>query len=379
MTRIYFVRHAESYGNITRRAYGHFDGLVTPRGYKQIELLKKRFLNVHIDAVYSSDLTRAVETAKAISSAHGLPVKTTPKLREILLGDWEELPWGEIPSRFPEQHRNWVERPALFQAENGENFHQVSKRMREALEEIISENEGRTVAVVSHSAALRALINSIKNGGKLKELEKAPRGDNTCVSLFEYDNGNYKEIFLNDNSHLADMSVFGDELRWTEERKKLGKNLRFELASLPKDTERVRTYYSLAWHDVFGDDISDIRAVDRKVKSGLRRDGKAVAFGINNAGDAGMIVCDPSAHVCKDAGHISCIYVKPEYRRLGYGIQLIGHAMSNYAGEGKKFLSIRVSQKNTAACEFYKKYGFFEDHREQDGDTVQIVMLLKIA
>ena len=52
MTEIYLIRHAESFGNLTRRAYGWYDGLVTPKGYKQIKCLEKRFSDIKIDAVY---------------------------------------------------------------------------------------------------------------------------------------------------------------------------------------------------------------------------------------------------------------------------------------------------------------------------------------
>lgn len=379
MTKIYFVRHAESYGNLARRAYGHFDGLVTPKGYEQIECLKKRFAGVQIDAVYSSDLKRTVETAKAISEPRGLDVITTPKLREVSLGVWEDMPWGEIPRHYPEQFENWIEKPRLFRVENGESYEKAYNRMMEALSEIVSDNEGKTVAVVSHGAALRALMNGLENGGELKELEKSSWGDNTCVSLFEYENGRYTAVFKNDNSHLKNMPGFADNMKWVGEDKKSRRNIYFEIASLPEDAEKIRRYYSLAWREVFGDELSDMRAVERKVRGALRRDKNAVAFGIGPGGEVGMVVYDAGDRVCKDAGHISCVYLKQEYRGMGYGIQLIGHAISNYARMGKKFVSVRVSEKNIPAYNFYKKYGFYESHREQDGDTVQIVMLLGIA
>ena len=63
MTKLYLIRHAEAEGNLFRRAQGHWNGKITARGKKQIDALAERFKDVKIDAVYSSDLDRAVETA----------------------------------------------------------------------------------------------------------------------------------------------------------------------------------------------------------------------------------------------------------------------------------------------------------------------------
>ena len=67
MTTVYLIRHAEAEGNLYRIAHGQYDGLITDRGYQQLRVLKKRFDDVPIDAVYSSDLFRARTTARAMS------------------------------------------------------------------------------------------------------------------------------------------------------------------------------------------------------------------------------------------------------------------------------------------------------------------------
>ena len=63
MTRIYIIRHAEAEGNLYRRIHGQYDSLVTPLGYRQIQALEKRFQDIHLDAVYSSDLFRTCKGA----------------------------------------------------------------------------------------------------------------------------------------------------------------------------------------------------------------------------------------------------------------------------------------------------------------------------
>ena len=88
MTRIYIVRHAEAEGNLYRRIHGQYDSLVTPLGYRQIEALSRRFQDIPVDAVYSSDLYRTRMTAKAIYAPKGLPLHLEPGLREIAMGRW---------------------------------------------------------------------------------------------------------------------------------------------------------------------------------------------------------------------------------------------------------------------------------------------------
>ena len=96
MTRIYLVRHAEAEGNLYRIAHGHYNGLITARGYKQIAALQQRFEHIHIDAVYSSDLFRTRTTARAVYVPKGLTLHTDPNLREVNMGVWEGRTWQQL-------------------------------------------------------------------------------------------------------------------------------------------------------------------------------------------------------------------------------------------------------------------------------------------
>ena len=96
MTRIYLIRHAEAEGNLYRLAHGHYDSLITERGYQQIAALRERFADIPIDAVYASDLFRTRTTARAIYEPKGLPLHTTPAFREVGMGVWEGRTWQEL-------------------------------------------------------------------------------------------------------------------------------------------------------------------------------------------------------------------------------------------------------------------------------------------
>ena len=376
MTEIYFIRHAESYGNLTRRAYGWYDGMLSPKGYKQTECLAERFKNEKLDAVYSSDLTRACETAKAIYEEKGLSLKTDKGFREVGIGVWENMPWGAIPGKYPGQYVAWTENPLEFDVESGETYNTVYKRAKAALDRAVSENEGKRIAIVSHGATLRLLMYGISHGGELCGVEKEDWGDNTCVSLFHFDSGEYREVYRNDNSHLCSMPDYKDNMNWVREG--TGRNLWFECAKYPEDKEKIRYYHREAWLAIFDDEPQSDRAVDAKAKRVLKQSPDNIAFGYCPAGEVGMIELDEDVYVFPQAGHISVLFLKSEFRRMRYGIQLIGYAMSKYYAMGKKHLSVRVAETNTAAYAFYKKYGFYEVFRETEGNYRQIVMILDI-
>lgn len=83
MTTIYLIRHGQAEGNLYRRCHSWHNGLLTRKGREQAKTLEQRFQGVHFDAVYSSDLYRAMSTAGAIYRSRGLPLRVDPNLREI--------------------------------------------------------------------------------------------------------------------------------------------------------------------------------------------------------------------------------------------------------------------------------------------------------
>ena len=83
MTRIYLIRHAEAEGNLYRIAQGQSNSILTDRGWRQVKALEKRFADIQIDAVYSSDLYRTCATASALYQPRNLPLHRTKALREI--------------------------------------------------------------------------------------------------------------------------------------------------------------------------------------------------------------------------------------------------------------------------------------------------------
>ena len=161
MTTVYLIRHAEAEGNLYRIAHGQYDGLITDRGYQQLRVLKKRFDNVHIDAVYSSDLFRARTTARAIYEPKGLELHLEPAFREIHMGCWEGRPWQELNTAYEEQMFYFNRQLDKFHVEGSETAQQVLDRYIPALKRVAAENDGKTVAVFSHGAAMRMVLGTL--------------------------------------------------------------------------------------------------------------------------------------------------------------------------------------------------------------------------
>lgn len=216
-TTIYLVRHCEAAGNIGRVFQGHIDAAISENGARQLDRLAERFRAVPLDAVYTSPLIRAYQTAEAVNRFHGLPLVCDDALKEINGGVWEGVPWAELPHRYPQESEHWIKAPWDFRAQDGEPMTDVYDRMAQALTRLATGNPGKTIAAVSHGCAIRNALCWAK-GLPITELNSIAWCDNTAVSVLEFRDGRPHVVLENDNSHLdADISTFGKQQWWRDE------------------------------------------------------------------------------------------------------------------------------------------------------------------
>ena len=201
MTTFYLIRHAEAEGNLYRRIHGQYNSLVTPLGYRQIAALEKRFQNIYLDAVYSSDLFRTQTTAKALYLPKGLPLQLEPGLREISMGDWEDDTWGGAARKHPEQMAYFSGGNAHYTPMGGESFQELRQRVVSTYYRLAAANDGKTIACVSHGEAIRTAVNAFY-GRPLEEMHNMIPSDNTAVSCVEIEGETAKVLFYGDGSHL---------------------------------------------------------------------------------------------------------------------------------------------------------------------------------
>lgn len=359
MTKIYLIRHAEAEGNLYRRIQGHYNGDITQKGHRQIALLAERFRDTAIDALYASDLQRTQKTAGAILKYHDLPLNIDPRLKEVDMGVWEDLPWGNVAYDEPEQMLAFASDPSKWNIEGCENFEDLKSRMKSVICELGKKHEGQTIACVSHGMAIRSLISEIL-GVPSERIHEILHGDNTCVACLNYNDGKLEIEYYNDNSHLPkDMSTFADQDWWKEKEKVDFSNLRIIPMDITKDAELYASCYRDGWKDAHGtlDGFSEelyLRSAARVSKQNHLSLMKAL-YGEDFAG---IIELDTERMAYDGAGWISFCYLTADMRGHSMGIQLIGHAVSVYRRLGRKALRLHVAESNTSGIAFYDKLGF---------------------
>ncbi len=362
MTTIYLIRHAEAEGNLYRRAQGQYDSNVTPLGQRQIAALAERFRDIPLDALYSSDLTRTQSTAGAILKYHPeLPLQTTPLLREQSLGVWEDTAWGNLDWDWPEQMAHFSCDPPRFSVPGSEDIYAVVARMKTALLAIAQKHPDGAVAVFSHGMAIRALLCELLDI-PLAEIHRIPHGDNTAVHRLRAEEGRLSVDAYNDNSHLPDeLSTFARQSWW---RKAGGgqadhDNVLFEPCAFPADEELYLDCYEATWLQSHGNLKGYIPSLYHvSARKHLEENPQLLVKMLHGGDFAGLIELDTLRGLPQNAGWISLIYVKPEYRQRRLGVQLLGHAVSLFRALGRERLGLHVSQTNEQAIGFYEHYGF---------------------
>jgi broad specificity phosphatase PhoE len=155
VTTILLARHGESDWNRAGRWQGHADRPLTDRGREQARALAERLADTELDAVYSSDLARARETAEIVAAPRGLRVHELAGLREVDVGAWSGLTRAEAEERFPEHYRRWVAGEEGW--DDGETYAELSDRVVAAVRTIAAERPDDRILVVAHGGSIRAI------------------------------------------------------------------------------------------------------------------------------------------------------------------------------------------------------------------------------
>ncbi len=206
MTKMIFVRHGQSTGNLDKRFYGHFDGALTDMGREQARRAAEYLKNTHIDVAYASDLIRAFETGKIVAEPHGLDPIPDSELRELFAGEWENMKFEDLPVRFPEGIRVWVTDIGNSHPDGGESVRDLAARISRAVWRIAKENEGKTVLIATHATPIRALACEWQ-GKDVVEMQNIDWVKNASVSIVNYDTEKHAtEVELYDEvSFMGDM------------------------------------------------------------------------------------------------------------------------------------------------------------------------------
>ena len=184
VTKLYLIRHGETEGGQLNRYKGHIDVPLSENGIRQMERLSKYIVQnssksfkmvqsssnlnnveplnnieqLKLNAVYCSDLSRALKSAEIIAKPHKLKPVIMPELRERNFGIWEGMSFNEIKGKYPQEFEVWVNNPLKFSPMQGESTIEVKNRALKAFNEILEKHYGENIAMVSHGGINRIIL-----------------------------------------------------------------------------------------------------------------------------------------------------------------------------------------------------------------------------
>jgi len=204
-THVLLIRHGQSQGNAEGRFGGHTDTPLSPRGRKQAAATARALASEKFDAIYSSDLPRAIETASPLAKLTGVALETTEALRERSVGVMEGLTFEEAAEQHPEQYQALLKRDFEHVLSGGESYRQMLDRASRKLDEVIEQHQGGRIAIFTHTGAICILILHIMGALDAPELKPVWIATANCgIARFNLrSDGFIRVVTINDTRHLV--------------------------------------------------------------------------------------------------------------------------------------------------------------------------------
>ena len=211
MTSLIVVRHGYSVANDAHCFAGRLDTPLSDIGKQQAEHVGTYLAaNMHIDKIYTSGLTRTIQTAMPTATRLGLPLHSEQGLQEIFAGLWEGIPYKEIKRLFHDDFMTWCHDLPHARCTCGESIRELYHRTKKTVFRLAEENEGKTLLLVTHATPLRA-IHAVALGVSPDLFHTVPCHVNASINIFSYEDG---VLSLNTNNlvvyptHLLHSSAY---------------------------------------------------------------------------------------------------------------------------------------------------------------------------
>jgi probable phosphoglycerate mutase len=200
MTVIYLIRHGETMWNREKRLQGHIDIGLNERGYWQAEQIGQHLSSRPIAAVISSDLSRAIDTAKAVATHHRKELLLDEGLRERHYGVMQGLSHDEIIEKHPRNHAAWKNREVDFVPESGESLQQFYDRVLRSTMSWVERYPNQEIAMVAHGGVLDCLNRAAtkKSLDAVRDFEIL----NASLNTLSYENGQLQLVEWGNIAHL---------------------------------------------------------------------------------------------------------------------------------------------------------------------------------
>lgn len=200
-TTLLLVRHGETEWNTLGKFQGCTDIDLSEEGIKQAELLKNR-LKGDFDFIYTSPLSRALETANILAAGTNKEVTIADEIREINFGEWEGLTLREISEKYPEIFKAWrADKKESYICGGDSSIHNAASRATKCILDIVSKHKGEKIVIVAHGGIIKAGLIGLFDWD-MTMYHKIALG-NTCINTIAF-NDNLKPVLvgLNDTNHL---------------------------------------------------------------------------------------------------------------------------------------------------------------------------------
>ena len=196
--KLYITRHGKTLWNTEGRLQGCLDSSLTKEGIEKAMELSKRLSEFNINAIFSSDLKRAKDTAYYIKANNDYFMMYLPELREMSFGDWEGLTISQVQSDYKEQFDNFEKNPLIYDNKGGENFETLIKRVSDGLSKITDLGFENSL-IVTHGITVKAL-QTILEKRSLSDISKLPVITGCSLIGYEIEGSNIKK-FLQDDKY----------------------------------------------------------------------------------------------------------------------------------------------------------------------------------
>ena len=202
MVELILARHGETVWNVEKIYRGRADVNLDEVGIKQAELLDKYLSNWELEAIYSSPLRRAIDTANIIARYQKIGVHIVEGLIDFDYGEWQSLPEQEAEGLYPTLHNEWHNNPHKVKMPGGESLEDVRRRAIEVINDVLSKYQG-SVVLVSHRVVNKVLICSLL--GLDNSYFWNIKQDVGGITVFNYVDGRFVLTRHNDTSHLKEL------------------------------------------------------------------------------------------------------------------------------------------------------------------------------
>ncbi|MDR0879716.1 MAG: histidine phosphatase family protein [Clostridioides sp.] len=201
----YIIRHGQTVWNTLGKTQGHGNSDLTESGVAQAKDLAESLADEGIDFIYSSNLGRAVQTAKAIGDRIGKKVIPTEYLREMGFGVWEGKLIPEIEAEYGDMFKTWRNEPHKVDIIEGENLHIVKERVDAFIDALNKKYDNKKIVLVTHSMTARVMLLSFLNSG-MENIYRI-RQSNTALNVVKFESYGPVIIKMNDTTHIKTKSV----------------------------------------------------------------------------------------------------------------------------------------------------------------------------